>query len=304
MKLAWRHVSATGLVSTSRGAWHPTRTTREPGQLPLETAEVISGTAELSSGATLSATSTVLHPATADLSSAASLSATATLTHPATASLSSAAALSATATVAHPATTVYGTADLSASATLTATASFVRAATMSLSSASTLAATGTVIHPAIATLASSASLAAPAEIIQGPFQGMGLAEWHATIRSLLYYEFAVPLGAYISFENVEPSQPDGLLWMSADILDGPVQLVELGSPKRLRVSGRVRVSIHAPLGTGVRDSMRMVDALASAIRAASDFGVRFGVPSARTVGRSGRHWLVIVDVPYRVDEIA
>lgn len=136
------------------------------------------------------------------------------------------------------------------------------------------------------------------------WSGHDVEDWHAVIRTLVQDELATPEGVELAFDNVRATQPDDELWLALEILDGPVRSVELGSPIRRRVNGRFRVGIYAPMGSGVRDAMRMADTLASVVRAASQSGIRYGVPRARTLGRSGRHWLVVVDVPFSADELA
>lgn len=130
-----------------------------------------------------------------------------------------------------------------------------------------------------------------------------LSTWHDVIRSRLD-SFATAQGVTVAWDNAPFTETDGELFLACRIVDGPIRSVEVGPTLRRRCTGKAIVEFRAPIGTGTRDVLRMVDDLAFEFRAANDSGVRFGVPSARTVGRSGRHWLVIVDVPYRVDEIA
>lgn len=130
-----------------------------------------------------------------------------------------------------------------------------------------------------------------------------LSTWHDVIRSRLD-SFATAQGVDVAWDNAPFTETDGEIWLACRIVDGPIRSVEVGPTLRRRCTGKAIVEFRAPIGTGTRDVLRMVDDLALEFRAASDSGVRFGVPSARTVGRSGRHWLVRVDVPYRVDEIA
>lgn len=130
-----------------------------------------------------------------------------------------------------------------------------------------------------------------------------LSTWHDVIRSRVD-AYATAQGLEVAWDNAPFTETDGEMFIACRIVDGPITSVEVGPTLRRRCSGKAIVEFRAPIGTGTRDVLRAVDALALEFRAASDSGVRFGVPSARTVGRSGRHWLVIVDVPYRVDEIA
>jgi hypothetical protein len=133
---------------------------------------------------------------------------------------------------------------------------------------------------------------------------MNLPRWHAIIRQGIEDEIVIPRGITIGWDNAPVDQPESSMWISAQILDGPVRSVDRGTTLRRRCSGKFRVNVHAPLNSGTKDAWRLVDDLALSFRAASDVGVRYGVPTARTVGRSGRHWLIVVDIPYLVDEIA
>ena len=131
-----------------------------------------------------------------------------------------------------------------------------------------------------------------------------LPQWHNAIRTVIYDDLATPQGVEVAWDNVDVSQPDDAWWVALEIFDGPVRTVEVGTTLRRRVSGTFRLGVYAPLNTGTRASLRMVDELASVLRSARGSGVRYGVPTARTIGRSGKHWLVIADVPFTSDEIA
>lgn len=135
------------------------------------------------------------------------------------------------------------------------------------------------------------------------YSAQTLSTWHDVIRARVD-DYATAQGLEVAWDNAPFTETDGEMFIACRIVDGPIRSVEVGPTLRRRCSGKAVVEFRAPIGTGTRDVLRAVDALALEFRAASDSGVRFGVPSARTVGRSGRHWLVIVDVPYRVDEIA
>ena len=135
------------------------------------------------------------------------------------------------------------------------------------------------------------------------YSAQTLSTWHDVIRARID-DYATAQGLEVAWDNAPFTETDGEMFIACRIVDGPIRSVEVGPTLRRRCSGKAIVEFRAPIGTGTRDVLRAVDALALEFRAASDSGVRFGVPSARTVGRSGRHWLVIVDVPYRVDEIA
>lgn len=131
-----------------------------------------------------------------------------------------------------------------------------------------------------------------------------LTSWHTSIRSMVYDDVATPEGLTVAFDNAEAVQDPDEIWLGLEIFDGPVRSVELAGQLRRRCDGRFRLSVYAPLNTGTRDALRIADLLASVTRTASGPGLRYGVPQARTVGRSGSHWLVAIDCPFQADEIA
>jgi hypothetical protein len=131
-----------------------------------------------------------------------------------------------------------------------------------------------------------------------------LTGWHNSIRTMVYDDVATPEGLTLALDNVNTAQPDDEIWLALEILDGPVRSVELAGQLRRRCDGRFRLAVYAPLNTGTRDALRVADLLASVTRTASGPGLRYGVPQARTVGRSGQHWLVVIDCQFQADEIA
>jgi hypothetical protein len=127
---------------------------------------------------------------------------------------------------------------------------------------------------------------------------------HDAIRAHIDEQWAVPNDLDVVWDNYAPDPPDALAWARVNVLTGQSAVTDHGRTRRRRYPGIVKVSIHLQLGRGDKTGWRLADALADATRAASPSGVRFGTASARRLGRRGRSWVIVVDVPFRVDELA
>lgn len=133
---------------------------------------------------------------------------------------------------------------------------------------------------------------------------MTLGVAHDAIRSRLNDYVAVPESIPFVWDNFAHDPAGAALWCRASIVQGVSRIVGHGRSKRRRYVGVVKVAICRKLGRGMKQSWRTADAIASATHAASRMGVRFGIASARSLGRRGKNWFVVVDVPFTFDEIA
>jgi hypothetical protein len=129
-------------------------------------------------------------------------------------------------------------------------------------------------------------------------------EVHDTIRDAFDDLVATPQGVTVAWDNAVPATPDDELWCSAAVLTGSATTASSGTTRIRRQVGIFKVKVCAPLSTGDRDAWRFVDVVCDQMRAASIGGVCFAVPSVHVLGRQGRWWQVVVDLPFRVDEVS
>jgi hypothetical protein len=123
---------------------------------------------------------------------------------------------------------------------------------------------------------------------------------HSVARARFNTLVASPLSLPVAWDNAPFDEPDDALWARV--------AVRLGSPfrptsDRYRQPGQLIASIYAPLEGGDQASWETADVVVAAFRAVTASGVKFLVPRATSVGRSGRWWQTNVACPFRADDV-
>lgn len=129
---------------------------------------------------------------------------------------------------------------------------------------------------------------------------------HDVLRSAFDDRIVQAQGLEARWDNSAVPPPDASPWVRVAVATNPSVRADSASRARStrRYSGSLRCVVHVPLGTGDRDAWRLADTLADAFRAASAYGVSFSQATARRLGRRGKWWTVLVEIPFRVDEKA
>lgn len=129
-----------------------------------------------------------------------------------------------------------------------------------------------------------------------------LLNWHNSIRSRVDTVCNIE-SVQVAYDNAPFTPPANALWVRCIVLDRSTQQQKGGSSPKRREQGIVRLLVNAPLNTGTRDALTLVETLASSFRAVSVSKVRYGIPQLLALGRSGSYWVEQLDVPYTVEEV-
>ena len=123
------------------------------------------------------------------------------------------------------------------------------------------------------------------------------------IRSRFNTLIATPAGVPTIYDN-DPTAPPATrsLYVRFSVLFGGSGLSALGS-NGYRTVGAAYAMILAPLRTGDRDTLDLVDLIDVNFRAVSFAGVTFRVPTVRVVGESEGMWQTSVVCPFVYDEV-
>ena len=91
-------------------------------------------------------------------------------------------------------------------------------------------------------------------------------------------------------------------WVRLTVEEDGVEQVSLGDAPLFRRTGRVRMAIHVPAGSGSRLAREMADDAEAVFRGyVSASGVRFGPPFATPAGFDGQWSRSDVSVPFAFD---
>lgn len=126
---------------------------------------------------------------------------------------------------------------------------------------------------------------------------------HDTIRGLFSSLVSVPLSIETAWDNAAPPMVVGDAWCRARVITSTARTAGTGTTRIRRQVGILKVLVAGPVGSGDRDILRVVDAIANAFRARTSGGVRFQVPNVSVLGRQGASWVHVVDVPFTADEV-
>ncbi len=122
---------------------------------------------------------------------------------------------------------------------------------------------------------------------------------HNVIRTQFKELVADVLGIQVQYDNVALEPPDNEAWVRLTILDGDSTRSSYGTYK---TTGVVDISVFIPLGEGDQEAFSIADRIVNAFLPATVQGVQFRVPSASSIGRSGRFWQVSVTCPFQIIE--
>ena len=121
---------------------------------------------------------------------------------------------------------------------------------------------------------------------------------HATLRTQLQTQVGDVLSLPILFDNA-PEVDTSDAWLRCAIITGTT--VRTGSGES-RTAGIVDVSIFTPLGEGDNQGVTIAEAVVQAFLPSTVQGVKFLLPSASSIGSSGRFWVNTVTCPFVINE--
>lgn len=128
------------------------------------------------------------------------------------------------------------------------------------------------------------------------------------VESVIDANYPQSLG--VSWDNVNhENAPNGDKtdkWVGVAILDGQSVQADMGSNRRWRRPGVLKIAIHTELDRGDRTARQIADAFVRGLRGATLTGdggtVTLRSPRVTTLGRAGQWWRVDVDFSFWSDD--
>lgn len=134
---------------------------------------------------------------------------------------------------------------------------------------------------------------------------------YSAIRARFEAQVQLPLSLPTVYDNGPDTHPDDSLWArwTIQVPPGGTRQVQISVPVD-RTTGVAIAQVFQPVAQGDKAALDAGVAIANAFRRVTDNGVRFKVPTVRTVGRDGgaggaggKWWQVNVICPFECDEI-
>lgn len=133
---------------------------------------------------------------------------------------------------------------------------------------------------------------------------MGYESWANTIRGRVKTEIADALSLTVQYDNDESvTKPRGSSWIRAAVLFGEGPQVTMGTSRRYRVTGLLRLQIFIPSGQGDEAVLEIIDVATTAFRGVKVSGITFRSLVVNPLGLVGDEWQVNIDCPFFVDDI-
>lgn len=111
-----------------------------------------------------------------------------------------------------------------------------------------------------------------------------------------------PLSLPTVYDNAPDPHLDDAAWARLTINYGDSRLLEIGARPSYRTIGSAIAQLFYPVETGDGDALEAADVVSSAFRRVTVTGVKFLVPSVKSVGRTEKWWQVNVTCPFQCDE--
>tara|TARA_R110002096_G_C14661938_1_gene728448 strand:- start:42970 stop:43944 length:975 start_codon:yes stop_codon:yes gene_type:complete len=132
---------------------------------------------------------------------------------------------------------------------------------------------------------------------------------HNAVRTRFEAQVETPEGVIAIYDNSPVDPPENALSVRVAVRPGLSFRAENGGRdgcNRFRTPGVLMATILAPLETGDRDALRLVDVINTAFRAVTASGVTYQTPRVTNEGRDedGRWWQIVVTCPFYSDDIA
>jgi hypothetical protein len=124
-----------------------------------------------------------------------------------------------------------------------------------------------------------------------------------TIRSRFKTEVADVESISVQYDNSPKITLTEAIWARWKIRPGVSMQADFGSStKRHRTFGLAIAQVFAPVNSGTKDLLSVIDTIVAAFKAVQDGTVVFRTPSVSNIGRTGKWWQMNVECPWQVDE--
>lgn len=132
---------------------------------------------------------------------------------------------------------------------------------------------------------------------------MSYATLHSAIQERFKVEVAAAHSVEARYENEPASRPLGEAWVHVGIRVDDRAQIDFGSPlNRVRTSGGIVLSIHAPLDQGTKRALEILGFIASAFENKSAGGVSYRSPSILSKTVVDGVYRMQINIPFDFDE--